>query len=123
MKKILALVLSLIMVLSLTACGSSDVSGKYLLTSMKSEEMEIKKGDDNWNAIFAEADSVFSIELKADGKCELFLMDEKTEANYEVSGDKITFTADGEDDKFEGTIKDGKLTLSIDTEEMVFEKQ
>jgi hypothetical protein len=122
MKKLLALVLSLVMVLSLTACGGGkDYSGTYKVTAVKSDDIELKKGDELWKTAFPDDSSLPYIELKKDDKCTISFDDDNTDGKYSVDGDKITITADKEDVK--GTIKDGKITLTIEGAEMVFEKK
>lgn len=122
MKKVVALVLSLMMVLSLTACGSKDYTGKYTLTSMKSEEesMEVKKGDDYWKLMFPEDGDteIPYIELKKDDKFTM-VFDESGDGTYKVDGEDIELKAD--DDTIKGTIKDDKITVTIEKTELVFE--
>lgn len=117
MKKLLAIVLSVVLVLSLTACGKS-YTGKYALTAVKSEGMEIKKGDSTWDIAFSEKDKQPYLELKDDDKFTL-LFDESQDGTYKVDGDKITLKADGE--SIEGKIKDDKITIEIEGSEAVFE--
>ncbi|MCR5738169.1 MAG: hypothetical protein K6G64_11050 [Eubacterium sp.] len=121
MKKILALVLSLMMVLSLTACGGKDYTGKYNAVSVKAEGMEIKVGDDTWKTIFPDEKSIPYIELKKDDKCTFMFDSESEDGKYSVKDDKITVTIDGDDAK--GTIKDNKITLNLEGAEIVFEKK
>lgn len=122
MKKLLAIVLSMMLVLSLTACGGKDYTGKYSLTSIKVEGMEIKKGDSMWNTAFSDKDKAPYLELKKDDKFTLLfeLLDsESQDGTFKVDGEKITLKTDSK--SIEGKIKDNKITLEIEGCEAVFE--
>ena len=125
MKKLLSVLLVAVMMLTLTACGGGDskYNGKYVVTKVKSGDTEYKKGDADWDAIFGDDDSKLPyIVLKDDGKCSLCLdAEDITEASYSVSGDTITFSAEGE--KMDATIKGDDITLDLDGESMVLTKK
>jgi len=128
-KQVLALLIALVMVLSITGCGSNKnsddeitLTGKYVVVAMEDAE-----GND-WFAMFAEmgmsADDYY-IELKSGGKATFMMAfgegDEPMEGTYKVDGKAITITIDGED--VAGTIEGNKITTEIEGTKMVFEKR
>ena len=116
--KFLSLMLVDIMAMGcLSACGkggSKDNTGVYKLLSMSSEsegnytEAQVKQ--------LEEAGLAMYIELKKDKKVSLFMYE------YEQTGtcDDKEITIDG--DSAEYTVKDGKLTVSVQGMEMKFKK-
>lgn len=92
MKKILVILLSLIMVMPLVACGSGSIAGKYTLVEMSMGEIK-----------FDEA------AIKEDGMSQ--------ELEFKEDGTGISLEEGGEANPF--TWKDGKII--VDGEEMAFE--
>ena len=104
----------------LTACGSkTDPNvGVYKVESlmgMTVEEFAEMLGED-----VETTKDFMSIELKADGKATFTTEGEVEEVTWKLEGDKLTLTADG--DTLEGTLKDGKITLGLEGEEIVLAK-
>ena len=60
------------------------------------------------------------IELKKDGKCDFYMMGDLVAVVWTLDGEKLSLEAEGE--VMEGTLKDGKLILSMEGMELVFEK-
>ena len=100
MKRVLAFILAMVMILSLAACGGkaeTKDAGKYMLTSMKDGEEVIDLetlqliGADGWY-----------LELKEDGTGTLYLGDDDiTELKWEdgvleVDGEKVEYTREGD---------------------------
>ena len=121
MKRTLSILLAAVLLLGLlTACGSkTDPNvGVYKLESMSGitvEEFAEMMGED-----VETAKDFMSVELKADGKATFVSDGEPAEVTWKLEGDKLTLTADG--DTLEGTLKDGKITLGLEGEELVLAK-
>ena len=115
MKKIVSLVLTLMMVLSLTACGSKDGGdsadpnlGKYIGQSVTSSE------DSDWlsmDDVYDEGDNY--IELKSGGKGEFCLDGDKETIKWSLAADG-TLKLTGNNVESTGTLKDGLITLNDD---------
>ena len=104
MKKVIAVVLALVMVLSLTGCGNSamkEVSGTY--TGVKTKFV----GDSEWS------NEEFSIELKSKGKGTFNRNESSFYMTWTLDGDKFTMqeTFLGMTNDYTGTIKDGVLDI------------
>ncbi|MCR5736279.1 MAG: hypothetical protein K6G64_01350 [Eubacterium sp.] len=122
MKKILALVLSLMMILSLTACGGSDkYAGTYKVVSVTVQNTTIKKGDDLWKKAFSDESKLPYMKLDGKGKCTFLFDSETSEGEYSVDGEKITLKDSKE--SIDGKIKDNQITISAGGADMVFEKE
>lgn len=104
MKKILAILLSLAMVLSFTACGKEgpDVTGKYTAVSATFD------GDDATEFLSGEY-----IELKAGGKG-TFYSGYEFELEWKLDNEKFTGKVSfmGLDESCDGTLKDGVLSVT-----------
>ena len=118
MKKVLAVLLVVVMVLSLTACGGGVSTGKYKLTGltmkMGDQEMDLMElykalgqdsGElgyleiiDDKNAVMKSVDSEDEQKLTYDDKY-FYAADGSDDQKiaYKASGSKITFTYDDED--------------------------
>ena len=98
--------------------GGASVEGVYEGVSISMMGMEM-------NGDMLTAMGKTEMELKADGKCTMTLMDEAVSGTYTVDGEKITFVLDGV--TCEGTLKDGKLTFKVTEDGMemtlVFQKK
>ena len=108
MKRILAFVLSAVMLLSLCACGgAADPNlGDYAeLTGTTAEEA---------------ADS-FKVDLKNGGKATFTIDGEDTDVSWKLEGE--TFTLFDDEQSMEGTLKDGEITLDVEGFEVVMAKQ
>lgn len=113
MKRVLAFILAMVMILSLAACGGkaeTKDAGKYMLTSMKDGEEVI----DLETLQLIEADTWY-LELREDGTGTLFLGDDdSTELKWEdgvleVDGDKAEYTREGDD-----------ITVAVEETSMTF---
>ena len=112
MKKLISLALALVLVLSLTACGSKDGGdsadpnlGKYLGTEFSGDGNEWLSLDE----VYDEGESY--IELKSDGKGEFCLGGDATDIKWTLESDgALKLTRD--DMESNGTLKDGLITLT-----------
>ena len=105
-KKMIAILLSLLLVLSLTACGGGSAStdpnaGLYTASTVEMLGVEIDAAD-----AFT---SGFTIELKDKGRCALVVDGKKANGKWTLEG--TTFTLDGGGIKCEGTLEGGVITL------------
>lgn len=121
-KKILLWAVSLGLLLTLCACGGAKPAeaaaapaptaahdpnlGRYTCTSVKMDEMNIG-AEGQW------------IELRAQGKAVVFLMDEPDAAEWRLSGARFTLTMAGET-VGTGTLEAGVLTLDLMGTQCVF---
>ena len=97
MKKIMALLLTLAMLLSLAACGGNDPNaGTYNAVSCKALGISLDcEGD--W------------LELKGNGKGKVCLMGEEYNCSWTLEGENFTLKNHG--DEFTGTLHNGIITL------------
>ena len=118
MKKVLAVVLVLVMVLSLTACGSGISTGTYKISSMKMGDTDLMA---LYTAAGMSADDLGSLVIKDDKNASLEMMGEDSESltyddkyfysakgekiEYKASGSTITFTYDEDGTKIEMSFK------------------
>ena len=119
MKRVLAVVLALVMVLSLTACGGGMSTGKYKLTSMKMGDTDLVQ---LYKDMGMDTSDLGTLEIIDDKNATLGIEGEDAEKLtydgsyfYSSNGEKIKYKASG-----------SKITVSYDEEdgsiEMVFEK-
>ena len=116
-KRAAALLLSVLMLFAMTACGGSAAAnaeevGKYTIYKVKSEDVTLDS-----EQLAALGMDTSSLELRADGTATMVIMDEKT--------DKMTWgngklTADGESITYK--YSDGLLTITLGDEELTFKK-
>lgn len=107
MKKIIALLLALAMLLSLAACGGSTEedpnAGKYLGTTAKALGMTMEMSEvypgETW------------LELKSGGKGTIMLDGDDFSMKWTLEGEAITITIDGVDSI--GTLADGVITVDL----------
>lgn len=107
MKKLLAILLSLAMLLSLAACGGSveedPNAGMYLGTTAKALGMTMPMSDiyegETW------------VELKSGGKGTIMLDGDDFPVKWALEGETITITIDGVDSV--GTLADGVITVDL----------
>ena len=123
MKKLLALLLALVMVMSLAACGGDkedkegqDVLGLYVCTGIEAEGefIEMKYIDD---------ENEYSLELKRNGKGILILEGDEFDCKWELDGEDFTLVTDDDSVDAEGTLKDGVIELEIEDSIWVFEME
>ena len=112
MKKLISLALALVLVLSLTACGSKDGGdsadpnlGKYLGAEFSGDGNEWLSLDE----VYDEGESY--IELKSDGKGEFCLGGDATDIKWTLESDGA-FKLTRDDMESNGTLKDGLITLT-----------
>lgn len=120
MKKLLAVVLTLVVVFSFSACGggssggssgdSAPVEGKYVCTSIVMLDEEI--GAD---------DSYF--ELKEDGSGIYQSAGIELDASWEMDGENITIKTEMFEDTYSGTLKDGVMILDMGGSTCTYEKE
>ena len=107
MKRMLAILLTLAMLLSLAACGGSveedPNAGKYLGTTAKAFGMVMPMSDiyegETW------------LELKSGGKGTIMLDGDDFPMKWTLEGNTFTLTIDGEDSV--GTLEDGVIVLDL----------
>ena len=107
MKKLLAILLALTMLLSLAACGGSAEedpnAGKYLGTTAKALGMTMEMSEvypgETW------------VELKSGGKGTIMLDGDDFSMKWALEGEAITITIDGVDSV--GTLADGVITMDL----------
>lgn len=102
MKRLPLLCLSLLLTLSLCACGgvgSADL-GKYTCTSIVMNGMDLGASKE-W------------IELKEDGQAALFMQNETHSATYSLEGGVLTLTNMDGNPLGSGTLEGGKLTMDL----------
>lgn len=112
MKKLISLALALVLVLSLTACGSKDGGdsadpnlGKYLGTEFSGDGNEWLSLDE----VYDEGESY--IELKSDGKGEFCLGGDATDIKWALESDgSLKLTRDSLESN--GTLQNGIITLT-----------
>ncbi|MDL2218163.1 hypothetical protein LJC27_05840, partial [Christensenellaceae bacterium OttesenSCG-928-M15] len=123
-KKMVAL-LSVLMVCAMVfaACGGTAASaeGKYVISAMKesSTGMEIT-GDLLATMLGGDTEAIY-IELKSGNNFVMVIPDEKGEGTYELSGETLKLTVDG--DTQECTLKDNVISMSMSTATMEFTKK
>lgn len=129
MKKVAAILLTVVMVLALAACGGSKPEDK-LIGSWKLTDAKAGEADDSMgqaiSMITAMGGSV-SIEFKKDGtgKLNMSLVSQTNDADFKWKLDnaQLVMMMDGEEDNTLGySVEDGKLTLGRDGMQLVFEK-
>ena len=107
MKKLLAILLALVMVLSMAACGGSGSGepdpnlGKYDAVSAEMSGLSL-----NVKSVFKDG---FSIELKDGGKATFHYDGKDYSMKWTLEGD--TFNAKGGGAELSGTLADGKMVL------------
>ena len=111
MKKILPLILVVLMMVTLCACGGGDVDGKYAMYAVEEDGYCMKVADLGLDG--------GALEIDGD-KFTLSFADETQEGECKVDGKKITLTAEGED--VTGTVEDGIVTIEEDGTKMYFVK-
>lgn len=117
MKKLLAIILALCMMLSLCACGDKGGKADYLglyegvTMNMFGETVDMSEVYDGVN----------TLELLSGGKCEITLGGDTAEATYKVSGKEMTITIEGE--KIEASLQDGVVVMDFFGVEMTFAKK
>lgn len=121
MKRILAFVLSAVMLLSLCACGgAADPNlGVYKLSSIIG--MSVEDYAELTGTTAEEAADSFKVELKNGGKATFTIDGEDTDVSWKLEGE--TFTLFDDEQSMEGTLKDGEITLDVEGFEVVMAKQ
>lgn len=120
MKRTVAILLAAIMLVGLlAACGGSKAAGSYKLESVPGEDMEELEAMASLLGI--DLEDMFSLELKSDGTGSITAYDEVEEFTWKQNGDTITMTQNG--DSFDATYSDGRITMDLEGEEMVFVKK
>lgn len=120
MKKVLAVVLALVLVLSLTACGSKDsIVGTWKITAM-TEDGKDALGSQGFTLAEIEAKGIyFGLEAKSDKTAVMkiagedsnlkwddkAIYDDKDSSSYEVKDGVLTITGDNDGKKMVMTLK------------------
>ena len=108
MKKFLAVLLALVLVLSLTACGSKEtIDGSWKLTSMTSNGKDVFAEEGFSLADFEANGVLFGLTAK-DGKLTMTMADESSTLEYD---DKYIIDPTGNTEKTEYKINNGILTM------------
>ena len=123
--KLVALLMALVLVLALAACGSSGGAaaddpnlGLYKLSS--SLGFSLEEDAEMLEIMPEEAANSMTLELKADGKADMVADGDTTTLDWSLNGDTLTLT-DGEE-SLEGILANGVITLNIEGAEIVFAK-
>lgn len=120
MKRILAFLLSAVMLLSLCACGADDPNiGVYKLSKVMGFTIEDYAEIAEISA--EEAAELFVLELKAGNKAVFTIEGDATDVNWKLDGETFTLYDDAE--SMEGALVDGTLTLNVEGFEIVLVKQ
>lgn len=141
MKKVLALVLALILIVALAACGDSkDSKGSknsqlvgtwkldsdwVLETAAKEAGMTAEEMKKTLATIGMSLDDLLgamTFTFENDGKGKVNMEGEEASFTYKVDGNKLTMTSEGETETTEFSVKDGKLTMTVEGQKMVFVK-
>ena len=106
MKKIFTILLTLAMLISLAACGAGSANSEiYEAISCVTEGVAMDcRGD--W------------VELKGKGKGTLYLRGSESNCSWTLDGE--TFTLKSNNDEFNGTLRNGVITLDYNTMQYVF---
>ena len=130
MKRTIAIVILAVLLLSLfAACGKgggkdngeSKYIGLYKFSKMSSDDMTmtVQEYAELFEMDVEEAAKFITVELKSGGKGVFASDGDNTDITWKVDGEKLILTGtndDGTEDSFEGTIKDGVITLNFDGE-------
>ncbi len=122
MKKVLALILVLVMVLSLTACGNDGVEGDYVLTGMEENGEDMFEMMQGLLAMAGMDGDLMTLELSGGKFTIASSLDDSlnVEGTYTQDGDKLVLTADGE--SHEVTYGGGKIVMEMEGTVLTFEK-
>lgn len=121
MKKLLAILLSVVMVMSLVACGGdekkddeADVLGLYICTEVEveGERIDINLIDD---------ENEYSLELKKNGKGVITLENDEFTCTWELDGEDLHIVTDDESIDSTGTLKDGVIEIKFEETLWVYE--
>lgn len=122
-KRIRWVALLMVMMLVLVACGGGDTTkgkyadsphlGKWVAVEASAFGMTMTAED-----IFEEG---FWFDLKADGKCELFVDGDTATGTWEPSDDGVKFTEGS--DSYEAKYEDGRMKFEYEGVEIFFEKE
>jgi len=116
MKKLIALALALVLVLSLGACGGSSGADESMLGAYTLYAMEYEKGA---NVLASELfDGESYIKLKSGGAAEFCMEGDVANVKWKADGSKITITA--ADGDMSGSLADGLLTLDVDGSKLFY---
>lgn len=97
MKRLISIVMILVIALSLVACGDNELVGKWLLDGSEEIGMEIIMEFTEDEMIFFGVGTPYEIK----GNQIVITFDGEEEfAEFEVKGDTLTFSADGEEQTF-----------------------
>jgi len=123
MKKLIAIMLTGIMVLVLASCGSnSDFEGEWKAVSVDTEGQQVSPAE---QAMIDEILKDYTISIKSDGTAVFTRADKSSsmEATWNSEEDTITFKTT-EEGEIKGELKDGKLIFDMDgSGKLVFEKK
>jgi len=106
-KRILILLLAMVLVFSLAACGASKYAGEYTCTKV-SMELEGEEISASPAELF---DGDVTLEIVDDTKATLTLGGDPVDAEYTVNGSEITLTIEGTESK--GTISENTIELDL----------
>lgn len=110
MKKVLAIALCFIMLLSLAACGSSLSGTEWELVEASYGSMEVPIDDSFGDCYISFDGDEFTMEL----------MGESVTGTYEVDDDEIDLTAEG--DTITAELDGDQIIIDVDGIALVFEK-
>ena len=122
-RKVFTLFACVIMMISLVSCGGDLVQGSWKLSKGYVGEVEVTQAQLQQAGV---GGTCFTFK---NGKVQISMetSDEVSEGTYQLEGNSITITSDGEAESFVGTVEGNELTISYEEAgqvlKMVFEKQ
>ena len=121
--RIIATVLVVIFLFTLTACGSKSLSGKYVVTDISGETDGMSFSDIQGMAEMLGMDlsEMIALEFKDGGTFTMTMYGESIEGTYTRKGNNLTLTV--EDEPAEATIKGNTIIMESEGVKMEFTKK
>ena len=121
-KLVLAALMVAVMAFALCACGSSGVTGTYVVTEVNGQNVDDALAQLKEAGSDMTAEQLCTITLNDGNSFTMTVMGtEMGSGTYEISGETITLTANNQPQT--GTIKDGVITISVNNSSMTLKKK